>query len=669
MKREYRALELVFQRTLAGATSLEASWAWSRNYGNYEGYWDQSIGTNDPVGAAAFMGLTGAGPEHEWPPPNDQTHVLKLFGSQSFRHGIGAGATLIWAPARRWSELGASPFGLPVLRISQTSAAGGRTPSTYDFNLRLSWSVLIDRGGSRNIRLIADAYHIGNPRRVVFVDQIRYRAVTSSGVQVSPNPGYGKPLAFQPPAAVRLGDGGGLVDRPRPGRPLPEGATRREASAPSHDSRWPPVRDASSRIRPARRLFPRRRVSPPSCCETLRAASARGPHLCGRARLLLPDLSPPVPTCTTSGTDRAGDRAIRGRPSWGSRCSGSRGGARWRRRRSCGSAFCSSWSGAWCSCTRENLVVLAHPAGSAHWRVVARGLDHALPARPPREHGGDRDHRFFNRLHEPGGDGAAPPAGPSVAAAQHPDVYLPSQFRGRGARELSRDCAQPLAPRRLRGAGDGELPSRRATRRGRHGWRFWRASHRMLARPAAIKLIRTESITQARERRRRLSSGASSGRRMPPRSLTCKPPDVHDRERLCRSRESDGGRPLLAHRSRSAAGGASAPAPARAVPSHAWSSVHASASTPPRAPAQHRRSAGVAAGAFASRSEAPEESLRLLLPGLRDAFGPDELGSPRAGPASGARRAKPHPCRPRRVALRDGSSPSPAPRRRRGAAG
>jgi hypothetical protein len=39
----------------------------------------------------------------------------------------------------------------------------------------------------------------------VFVDQIHYRAVTSSGVQVLPNPNYGKPLIFQPPAAFRLG--------------------------------------------------------------------------------------------------------------------------------------------------------------------------------------------------------------------------------------------------------------------------------------------------------------------------------------------------------------------------------------------------------------------------------------------------------------------------------
>ena len=205
MKREYRALELVFQRTLASATSLEASWVWSRNHGNYEGYWDQSIGTNDPVGAAAFMASPALARNTSGLLPNDQIHVLKLFGSQSFPHGIGAGATLTWATGTPLSELGASPFGYPYFVFLRPRGRGGRTPSTYDLNLRLSWNVLMDRGGTRNIRLIADAYHIGNPRRVVFVDQIRYRAVTGSGMQVSPNPDYGKPLAFQPPAAVRLG--------------------------------------------------------------------------------------------------------------------------------------------------------------------------------------------------------------------------------------------------------------------------------------------------------------------------------------------------------------------------------------------------------------------------------------------------------------------------------
>jgi hypothetical protein len=205
MNREYRALELVIQRTLVDATSLEASWVWSRNQGNYEGYWDQSIGANDPVGAAAFMASPALARNTDGPLPNDQTHVFKLFGSQSFRHGISAGTTFTWATGTPLSELGASPFGYPYFVFLGPRGRTGRTPSTYDLNLRLSWSVPIGRGGERNLRVIADAYHIGNPRRAVFVDQIHYRAVTGSGVQVSPNPDYGKALAFQPPAAGRLG--------------------------------------------------------------------------------------------------------------------------------------------------------------------------------------------------------------------------------------------------------------------------------------------------------------------------------------------------------------------------------------------------------------------------------------------------------------------------------
>jgi hypothetical protein len=205
MNRTYRAMELVLQRTRAGVTSFEASWAWSRNQGNYEGYWDQSIGANDPLGAAAFMATPALARNTSGLLPNDQTHVLRLFASQSFRYGIGAGATFAWATGTPLSELGASPYGYPYFVFLSPRGRAGRTPSTYDLNVRLSWDVPIDCSGERKIRMIGDAYHIGNPRRVVFVDQIRYRAVTTSGVQVSPNPNFGKPLAFQPPAAVRLG--------------------------------------------------------------------------------------------------------------------------------------------------------------------------------------------------------------------------------------------------------------------------------------------------------------------------------------------------------------------------------------------------------------------------------------------------------------------------------
>ena len=205
MNREYRAMELVFQRTLASATSLEVSWVWSRNEGNYEGYWDQSIGANDPVGAAAFMASPALARNTGGPLPNDQTHVLKLFGSQNLRHGVSAGATLTWATGTPLSELGASPYGFPYFIFLKPRGQAGRTPSTYDLNVRLSWDTAMNRRSARTIRLIADAYHIGNPRRVVFVDQIHYLAVTSSGVQVSPNPEYGKPLAFQPAAAARFG--------------------------------------------------------------------------------------------------------------------------------------------------------------------------------------------------------------------------------------------------------------------------------------------------------------------------------------------------------------------------------------------------------------------------------------------------------------------------------
>jgi hypothetical protein len=183
--------------------TFAADWVLASNRGNYEGYWDQSIGDNDPLGAGSFVASAQLAANTDGPLPNDRTHTLKLLASRSLPYGLGAGATFLWASGTPLDELGASPYGYPYFVYLEPRGSAGRTPSLYDLNVRLTWTAPPRAGAS--LRLLADLYHLGNPRRGVFFDQLRYRSVTHTGEQTSPNPSYGKALIFQPPVAARFG--------------------------------------------------------------------------------------------------------------------------------------------------------------------------------------------------------------------------------------------------------------------------------------------------------------------------------------------------------------------------------------------------------------------------------------------------------------------------------
>ena len=79
----------------------------------------------------------------------------------------------------------------------------GRTPATWDLNLRVTYAPPCPGAGT--CRLVLDALHVGNPREVVWVDEYRFRSVGGSLMGTEENPHYLEPRAFQPPMALRLG--------------------------------------------------------------------------------------------------------------------------------------------------------------------------------------------------------------------------------------------------------------------------------------------------------------------------------------------------------------------------------------------------------------------------------------------------------------------------------
>jgi hypothetical protein len=205
ISREYRALELTLERQVSGSWTLSASYVLSSVRGNYEGYWDQTAGVNDPLGGGAFIPEPGSVANTHGPLPGDRPHQLKAHGSTSLPGGLSVGATLLWASGTPLSELGSTPFGRPYYRFLQPRGSLGRTPSLYDIGLRVSYAPRIRALHHLQARVLADVYHIGNPRQPVVVDQVHYLGVNASGQQIAPNPTYGKTLFFQPDAAYRVG--------------------------------------------------------------------------------------------------------------------------------------------------------------------------------------------------------------------------------------------------------------------------------------------------------------------------------------------------------------------------------------------------------------------------------------------------------------------------------
>ncbi len=201
--RIYRALELTLEGGPSATTTWQASYVLASLDGNYEGYWGQSAGVNDPLGAAAFASDVRGSAFGCGPLPSDRTHQLKLRAARPIAFGLSAGTTLWWASGTPISELGSTRFGPPYYVFLSPRGSRGRTPALYDLAVRLAWQPALH--SAVEPRLLADVYHVGNPRRTVVVDEVHYRGVNGSGAQVAPNPGYGGPLLQQPPVAWRFG--------------------------------------------------------------------------------------------------------------------------------------------------------------------------------------------------------------------------------------------------------------------------------------------------------------------------------------------------------------------------------------------------------------------------------------------------------------------------------
>ena len=197
-KRDYTALELTLDRSRGPLTFL-ASYVLSRNWGNYTGLF------------ASDDGLHGAntGPQFDYPDetvnasgllPNDRTHVLKFVGSYRLPVGLTVGTSALVASGTPLSEYGTGPAGYDWTFVVPRGTAG-RTPTTWDMDLRFAYDVPVAPGARVRPRVLLDVFNIGNQRRPVTYDQVRYTTPDQSVA----DPNYGAVTQYQTPMSVRLG--------------------------------------------------------------------------------------------------------------------------------------------------------------------------------------------------------------------------------------------------------------------------------------------------------------------------------------------------------------------------------------------------------------------------------------------------------------------------------
>jgi Carboxypeptidase regulatory-like domain len=200
--REYTALEITFQKP-RGKFNFLASYILSKNYGNYPGVFDSDIiypeanlGNLDlPIQLVNATGLL----------PNDRTHLFKIIGSYNFDFGLTTGTSFILQSGTPINEYGPVPpnDGSNIIFHAERGSAG-RTPTLWDWNIRLSYDLVNLTKMFNRFRILIDVFHLFSRREAVLLGQHQYLSDDGEGNRYE-NPNYLEPTVYQSPMTIRLG--------------------------------------------------------------------------------------------------------------------------------------------------------------------------------------------------------------------------------------------------------------------------------------------------------------------------------------------------------------------------------------------------------------------------------------------------------------------------------
>jgi hypothetical protein len=212
--REYRALQLTFQRRLRGNWQLAGSYVYSKSEGNYLGQ-----GMLSPNFTPDFD-LPELADNASGPLPNDHTHQAKLYGSYQWSFGLTSGLFVQYLSGTPISKLGFHQFYGPLpLRFITPRGSAGRTPAVFTVNLRTEYPIRLRKGGL-TVALFADLFNVTNDQKPIAVDEIWTNAGARrtedpdecGGPDTGPgtacpdgNPNWSEPILFQKPRTLRVG--------------------------------------------------------------------------------------------------------------------------------------------------------------------------------------------------------------------------------------------------------------------------------------------------------------------------------------------------------------------------------------------------------------------------------------------------------------------------------
>jgi len=137
--------------------------------------------------------------------PNDRTHVFKASGFYRWNFGLTASANMLWQSGAPLSEFGAIIYPPPNFGFLRQRGTAGRTPSSFDLNLRAMYELKLGASRDSQARSILDVFNLFSSNTPVNYDQIHYFDLDDEGNQTNPNPTDGWVTQYHPPTSFRLG--------------------------------------------------------------------------------------------------------------------------------------------------------------------------------------------------------------------------------------------------------------------------------------------------------------------------------------------------------------------------------------------------------------------------------------------------------------------------------
>jgi hypothetical protein len=200
-KREYNALEISAEGRWQ-RVKYRTSYVLSRSWGNFPGLYDSDNNIGNP-GRVGLFSRPNQAENSTGFLPNDHPHVFKLTTAYTTQFGLVVGAFLTYESGSPVNELALDPAYSYAPSFLVQRGKAGRTTALWNLDVRFAYDLPTTQGLKTS--LLLDLLHIGNPQRVMQVDELHYTSLDASGNPESPSPNYKQPMAYQPPMAVRLG--------------------------------------------------------------------------------------------------------------------------------------------------------------------------------------------------------------------------------------------------------------------------------------------------------------------------------------------------------------------------------------------------------------------------------------------------------------------------------